>query len=144
MYLTKAKQFLSDATLLINDKRYDSAASRCYYAIYRLGIYILEKNGEKREGWSHYGIQKTVKHKTIVIDDIVLHDVLARAYQLRILADYQTFLSPDSYLQLFCVAPNAEQPYIRFCIGSIPKSIIYNCSGNASWSIGCPCKTFRG
>ena len=63
MHLTKAKQFISDANLLIKDKRYDSATSRCYYAIYRLGIYILEKNGEKSEGWSHYGIQKTVKQK---------------------------------------------------------------------------------
>jgi len=102
MHLTKAKQFLSDATLLINDKRYDSAASRCYYAIYRLGIYILEKNGEKREGWSHYGIQKTVRHKSIVIDDIALHDVLARAYQLRILADYQNYnVKPEKCQELF-------------------------------------------
>ena len=91
MHLKKAKQFLSDADMLINDRRYDSAASRCYYAIYRLVIYILEKRGEKREGWSHYGIQKTVKHKVIVIDGLVLHDVLARAYQLRILADYQAY-----------------------------------------------------
>ncbi len=61
MHLNKAKQFLSDAICLMENKRFDSSVSRCYYCLYRFGIYLLEREGHQRPGWSHYGVQKKVR-----------------------------------------------------------------------------------
>ncbi len=100
MNLQKAKKFIDDAQLLLDNKRFDSAASRCYYALYRLGVYLLEKEGHIRPKWNHGRMQTLIDKKGIEINNIPLYDLLVDAYGLRIKADYdKEFVSEEECLQ---------------------------------------------
>lgn len=86
----KAKAFLEDAKLLLEHQRFNSAISRAYYALFQFSIYLLAQYGETRfnNKWSHYGIQKELREKNIVIADVKAFMILADAYQLRVTSDY--------------------------------------------------------
>jgi len=88
----KAKAFLDDAKLLLEHQGFNSAISRAYYALYQFSIYILAQYGETRrdDKWSHHGIQKALKEKVIIIQDCRLSDMIADAYQLRVVSDYRS------------------------------------------------------
>ncbi len=87
----KAKAFLDDAKLLLEHQRFNSAISRAYYALYQFSIYILAQHGETRKNdkRSHYGIQRALKDKNIVVKESLLSDVIADTYQLRVVSDYR-------------------------------------------------------
>ena len=89
MHLTKAKQFLTDAEYLQADKRYDSAVSRCYYALYRYCIVYLEKQGNIRPAWNHGTLRKVIQEKNTEVNGISLYNALFDAYGLRTAADYE-------------------------------------------------------
>ncbi|WP_353572679.1 HEPN domain-containing protein [Candidatus Albibeggiatoa sp. nov. BB20] len=61
----KAKAFLDDAKLLSEHKRFNSAISRAYYALYQFSIYILAQHGETRpkDNWTHNKMPKVLEQK---------------------------------------------------------------------------------
>lgn len=88
----KAKTLLDDAKLLLEHKRFNSAISRAYYALYQFSIYILAQHGETRpkDNWTHNKMPKVLDQKQITINDISVADTLRIAYSGRVIADYKT------------------------------------------------------
>jgi|RhiMethySRZTD1v2_1073278.scaffolds.fasta_scaffold420158_2 uncharacterized protein (UPF0332 family) len=90
-HLQKARAFLQDAQLCVDHGRYDSAASRAYYAMFRAAIGLLEHYGDVRPGWNHGRLEQVLRRR-MVSGRSLLHsgDVneLKGVYTLRITADY--------------------------------------------------------
>ena len=49
-HMQKARAFFQDAQLCADHGRYDSSASRAYYAMFRAAIALLEQHGDVRRG----------------------------------------------------------------------------------------------
>ncbi len=90
-HLQKARAFLQDAQLCMDHGRYDSAASRAYYAMFRAAIGLLEHYGDVRPGWNHGRLEQVLRRR-MVSGRSLLHsgdvDELKGVYTLRITADY--------------------------------------------------------
>ena len=52
-HMQKARAFLQDAQLCSGHERYDSAASRAYYAMFRAALALMEQYGYLRPAWNH-------------------------------------------------------------------------------------------
>lgn len=63
--MRKAKLFIQAANICHQQKHYDSAASRCYYAVYRAAIAALQANGYLRKSWNHGTLQRMFNEKLI-------------------------------------------------------------------------------
>jgi uncharacterized protein (UPF0332 family) len=91
-HLHKAQAFLQDAQLCVDHGRYDSAASRVYYAMFRAAIALLEHYGDVRPGWNHGRLEQALRRE-MVRERGLVHDgdvrELRSVYALRILADYR-------------------------------------------------------
>ena len=97
--LDKARKFLEDARLLQAQVRYDSCASRGYYAIYRAAVALLTHFGYIRPAWNHGRLRVAVYRQLVEeqarLDFQFVQDLDA-AYSLRIVADYERrSLSPE-------------------------------------------------
>jgi len=90
-HLQKARAFLQDVQLCVDHGRYDSAASRAYYAMFRAAIGLLEYYGDVRPGWNHGRLEQVLR-RSMVSGRSLLHsgnvDELKGVYTLRITADY--------------------------------------------------------
>ena len=90
--MDKARKFVEDARALQDQDRYDSCASRGYYAIYRAAVAVLSHFGYIRPSWNH-GRLRAALHRELVKEQAVLDFQYVRdldaAYGLRIVADYE-------------------------------------------------------
>lgn len=73
-HLQKARAFLQDAQLCVDHGRYDSAASRAYYAMFRAAIGLLEHYGDVRPGWNHGRLEQVLRRR-MVSGRSLLHNV---------------------------------------------------------------------
>jgi len=91
-HLRKAGAFLQDARLCVDHGRYDSAASRAYYAMFRAAIVLLEHFGDVRHGWNHGCLEQALRRE-MVRERGLVHDGdvrgLRSVYALRIIAGYR-------------------------------------------------------
>ena len=91
--MDKARRFLDDARLLRSQGRYDSCASRGYYAIYRAAATLLAHFEYIRPSWNHGRLRAAVSRRLVkehaILDFQFVRDLDA-AYGLRIVADYET------------------------------------------------------
>ena len=89
----KAQRFLDDARLLQIQGRYDSCASRGYYAMYRAAVALLAHFGYVRPSRNH-GRLRAALFRQLVREQPVMGfgfvSDLDAAYGLRIVADYET------------------------------------------------------
>lgn len=91
-HLQKAGVFLQDAQLCTDHGRYDSSASRAYYAMFRAAIALLEHHGDVRPGWNHGQLARLLSERMVNTRALLEHgDVqeLRDAYTLRLIADYR-------------------------------------------------------
>ena len=91
-HLQKAWAFLQDAQLCADYGRYDSAASRAYYAIFRAAIALLEQYGDVRPGWNHGRLARMLEQRMVHTNTLLAsEDVreLEEVYALRLIADYR-------------------------------------------------------
>ncbi|MBI1922952.1 HEPN domain-containing protein [Candidatus Poribacteria bacterium] len=90
--LRKAQLFIQAAELCHQAGYYDSAASRCYYAVYRASIAALQANGYLRPSWNHGTLQKLFSEKLIKETGEYpdrLANYLRKCYDWRVVADYR-------------------------------------------------------
>jgi uncharacterized protein (UPF0332 family) len=90
-HLQKARAFLQDAQLCSGHERYDSAASRAYYAMFRAALALMEQYGYLRPAWNH-GRLKGALVRSMVEERAILTrrevEGMEAAYALRLEADY--------------------------------------------------------
>ncbi len=90
--LRKAKLFIQAAETCHRAGYYDSAASRCYYAVYRAAIAALQANGYLRQSWNHGTLQRLFTQELIAEKgEYPEHfaEYLRICYDLRVDADYR-------------------------------------------------------
>ena len=105
-HLQKARAFLQDAQLCVDHGRYDSAASRAYYAMFRAAIGLLEYYGDIRPGWNHGRLEQVLRRRMVSGRSLLRSgdvDELKGVYALRITADYDDRPITAQEAQ-FCVA----------------------------------------
>lgn len=90
--MRKAKLFIQAAEICHQQGHYDSAASRCYYAVYRAAIAALQADGYLRRSWNHGTLQrmfneKLIEEKEEYPDQFEMH--LRTCYEQRVIADYR-------------------------------------------------------
>ncbi|MBC8233840.1 HEPN domain-containing protein [bacterium] len=90
--MRKAKLFIRVAEICHQQGYYDSAASRCYYAVYRAAIAALQANGYLRRSWNHGTLQKMFNEKLVeekreYPDCFEIY--LRICYEQRVIADYR-------------------------------------------------------
>ncbi len=111
--LRKAQLFIQAAELCHQTGYYDSAASRCYYAVYRASIAALQANGYSRESWNHGTLQRLFTQKLISEKGEYpdrFAEYLKVCYDLRVDADYEDELvtEEESKLVLNCAKEFVE------------------------------------
>ncbi len=92
MDLERAHGSLRAARLCLQQRLFDSAANRAYFATFQAAICALEGEGIKRDEWAHKGVhsdfvQLFVRRRKIVPASFV--GTLPSLMQLRHIADYQ-------------------------------------------------------
>jgi uncharacterized protein (UPF0332 family) len=70
-HLRKPEIFMQDAQLLYDRGRYDSCASRAYYAAFRAAGALMEHLGYIRPSWNH-GRLRTALQRCLVRDRNIL------------------------------------------------------------------------
>jgi uncharacterized protein (UPF0332 family) len=89
--MQKARVFLQDAQLCSDHARYDSSASRGYYAVFRAALALMEQYGYLRPAWNH-GRLKGALVRSMVEERAILSrrevEDMEAAYALRLEADY--------------------------------------------------------
>jgi uncharacterized protein (UPF0332 family) len=96
VYLEKAEENLDAADSEFANRRYNSCASRCYYACFQAAIDALSQAGIQPPGrsgqWGHDFVQAQFNGQLINRRKLYpanLRSVLAETYSLRETADYQ-------------------------------------------------------
>jgi uncharacterized protein (UPF0332 family) len=92
MDLERAHASLQAARLWLEQRLFDSAVNRAYFAAFQAAICALEREGIKRDEWTHKGVhndfvQLFVRRRKIVPASFV--GTLPSLMQLRHIADYQ-------------------------------------------------------
>ena len=92
MEIERAQSALKAARLCLQERLFDSAANRAYFAVFQAAICALESRGIKREEWSHKSVhndfvQLFVRRQKVVSASFV--GSLPRLMQLRHVADYK-------------------------------------------------------
>ncbi|MFQ6039419.1 MAG: HEPN domain-containing protein [Candidatus Poribacteria bacterium] len=114
-HLRKSEIFIEDAQCLYDRGRYDSCASRAYYAAFRAAVALMEHLGYVRPSWNH-GRLRTALRQRLVRDRNILEEAdvnkLETAYRWRVVADYEYALTPIEDAEDAVV--NARQLIARF------------------------------
>lgn len=99
IYLHKAEENLAAAASEFESRRFNSCASRCYYACFQAAIYALTRAGIRPTGrsgeWGHDFVQSQFIGQLInrrKIYPTSLRSTLLEIYMLREVADYKTDL----------------------------------------------------
>lgn len=92
MELERAQAALRAANLCLEQRLFDSAANRAYFATFQAAICALESQGIKRKEWTHKGVHSDfvllfVRRRKIVPASFV--NALPSLMQLRHIGDYQ-------------------------------------------------------
>ncbi|MBI4640971.1 MAG: HEPN domain-containing protein [Candidatus Tectomicrobia bacterium] len=88
--MKKAWMFLQDAQLCVDHSRYDSSASRTYYAMFRAAIALMERYSYLRPSWNHGRLKGALVRTMVEERTILTHrevEELEAAYALRLEAD---------------------------------------------------------
>ena len=90
--LERAQSSLQAARLCLNERLFDSAASRAYFAMFMMAICALENRGIKRSEWTHKGVHSDfvfnfVRGRKIVPASFA--SALPTAMEIRHVADYR-------------------------------------------------------
>lgn len=108
-----AEEFLRDAEELLQNRRFRSAVSRCYYGIYHLCVALFERHGLKPSNfigksgrpmtvWEHSVITRRFFHEFITRRPLFQWQdgqLIRRLYADRITADYEVDARlPDTYV----------------------------------------------
>lgn len=93
VFLSKAEENLEAAEGDLNARRYNSCASRCYYACYQAAIFALSQAAIRpaRGQWSHAFVQAQFVGQLVnrrKLYETELRTVLGDNLALRLLADY--------------------------------------------------------
>lgn len=93
VFLAKAEENVEAARSELVNRRFNSCASRCYYACFQAAIYALIRTGVNvRAGqWSHRFVQAEFAGRLINREKVYpahLRTVMEENYALRITADY--------------------------------------------------------
>jgi uncharacterized protein (UPF0332 family) len=97
VYLEKAEENLAAALSEFANGRYNTCASRCYYACFQAAVYSLLRAGIRPPGragdWGHDFVQaqfngQLIKRRKLYPSS--LRDALLQSFALRITADYET------------------------------------------------------
>ena len=89
--IPKARIFLQDARLCGDHGRYDSAASRAYYAMFRAAMALMEHYGYLRPSWNHSRLQRMLGQRMVDERALLTYsdvEAMNTAYTLRVVADY--------------------------------------------------------
>lgn len=89
--LSKAGEFLTAAKLAANESLWDACAILCYASLYWAAVAALERQGAKRERWSHEGLKDSFTAELTQKKKLyspVFGRWLKEAYRLRIGATY--------------------------------------------------------
>lgn len=92
MELERAQAALRAANLCLEQRLFDSAANRAYFATFQAAICALEKQGIKRNEWTHKSVHNAfvllfVRRRKIVPASFV--SALPSLMQFRHIGDYQ-------------------------------------------------------
>ncbi len=92
MELERAQAALKAAKLCLEQRLFDSAANRAYFATFQAAICALESQGIKRKEWTHKGVHSDfvllfVRRRKVVPASFV--SALPSLMQLRHIGDYQ-------------------------------------------------------
>ncbi|MBI2533388.1 MAG: HEPN domain-containing protein [Deltaproteobacteria bacterium] len=92
MNLERAQSSLQAARLCLQERLFDSAASRAYFAMFMMAICALENRGIKRSEWTHKGVHSDfvfnfVRGRKIV--PATFASALPTAMEIRHIADYR-------------------------------------------------------
>jgi len=90
--LERAQSSLQAARLCLQERFFDSAASRAYFAMFMIAIFALESRGIKRSEWTHKGVHSDfvfnfVRGRKIVPASFA--SALPTAMEIRHIADYR-------------------------------------------------------
>lgn len=108
--LERARETLSDAQLLIEERRWNSAINRLYYAAFYAAIALLLKDNHKSE--THNGV-KSVLSEHFVKKNIISTELGKKYSQLF------TWRQKDDYADLFDFTEEKVLPYYDFVSGFI-------------------------
>ena len=96
IFLEKAEENLAAAESEFANRRYNSCASRCYYACFQGAIFALMRAGIRPAGrtgeWGHDFVQAEFNGQLINRRKLYpsnLRDALQQTYTLRVKADYE-------------------------------------------------------
>jgi uncharacterized protein (UPF0332 family) len=96
VYLEKARENLESAESEFASGRYNSCASRCYYACFQAAVYALARAGIRPrstpEEWGHNFVQAEFNGQLISRRKVYpakLRTTLAENYAVRVTADYK-------------------------------------------------------
>lgn len=94
MQFSKAQESLTAAQLCFDQRLYNSAANRCYYAMFQAAVVALEAAGFRPRGkeWSHEGVQATFATELTRRRKLYPHELagyLSEALAIRHTADYR-------------------------------------------------------
>jgi uncharacterized protein (UPF0332 family) len=92
MDLERAQATLRAAQLCLQERLYDSAANRAYFAAFQAAIAALEKYGTRRNEWTHKGVHSDFVHFFVRRRKVVpasFMGALPDLMQLRHRADYK-------------------------------------------------------
>ena len=110
--LRKAQLFIQAAEICHQAGYYDSAVSRCYYAVYRAAIAALQANEYLRPSWNHGTLQRLfnqlITEKGEYPDRFA--EYLRVCYDLRVDADYENELVTEEESK---VALNYAQEFVK-------------------------------
>jgi len=90
--LERSQSSLKAARICLEQRLYDSAASRAYFAMFQLAVCALEARGIKRSEWTHKGVhgdfvQHFVRGRKVVPANFA--GALPALMEIRHLADYR-------------------------------------------------------
>lgn len=110
MELARAESSLKAAKVCLEQRCFDSAASRAYFAMFQAAVCALEAYGVRRTEWSHRALHAAlsdvlIRRRKIVL--AVLAGALPSAMEIRHTADYRQ--PPPSERQVRCVVLTAER-----------------------------------
>ena len=126
MELARAESSLQAAQACLEQRWWDSAASRAYFAMFQAAVCALEAHGVRRTEWSHRALHAAladvlIRRRKIV--PAVLAGALPSAMEIRHAADYRQ--PPPSERQVRRVVLTAEQ-----CIVAI-QEVLHHGQGSS-------------
>ena len=92
MDLTRAQTSLRAACLCLEQRLFDSAANRAYFAMFQAAVCALESQGIRRREWTHKGVHSDFVNTFVQRRKIVplnFAGALPKVMELRHIADYE-------------------------------------------------------